>query len=370
MRVALVHDPLYKFGGAERVLQSFHTLYPDAPLYTPLYDEQGTHGAFTGWDIRTSFLQKIPGNIRLINFLRALMPLAVEQWDLTDYDIVISSSTSVAKGVLTKQDTLHISYLHNVTRFAWYDLDEHIAGARFGITSWPARAALSSFRQWDFLAADRPDALVANSENVRRRIEKYYRRTVDAVIHPPVAVERFQTRKGFDNFFLIVSRLEPHKKVDLAIEACHRAGVPLKIVGEGPQESYLKGIAQSNVEFLGRLSDEKYAALMSRCAAFLYPQEEDFGISAVEAMAAGRPVIAYGQGGALETMVSGVTGEFFTPQTPEALSHALASFEPGRYTPSRIRSHAQQFAEERFRKEFGAFVHRKVNAWNSKTISP
>lgn len=358
MKVALVHDPLYKLGGAELVLEALHELYPDAPVFTPIYNPVNTQGRYEGWDIRTSFLQKFPGHLSLINFLRALMPLAVEQWDLMEYDLVISDTTSVSKGVITRQDALHIAYLHNVTRFAWMDLEEHISGAGFSFTAWPARIALSAFRQWDFLAADRPDILVANSQNVAQRIEKYYRRKVAEVLYPPVEVERFQPSRRIESYFLIVSRLEPHKKVDLAVQAFNELKFPLKIVGDGPELRRLQAMAKPNVELLGRVSDESKLGLLSHCQAFIYPQEEDFGITAVEAMASGRPVIAYGKGGALETIVPGITGEFFSEHSASSLKAAVAKFNPTRYTSSRIAAHAAKFSKAHFKKNFTALVER------------
>ncbi len=363
MRVALIHDPLYKLGGAELVLEALHELYPRAPVYTPIYDPIATQGRYEGWDIRTSFLQKLPGHLRLINFLRALMPLAVEQWDLMGYDLVISDSTSVAKGVITRQDAVHISYLHNVTRFAWMDLEEHISGAGFRLTAWPARLILSHFRQWDFLAADRPDILVANSKNVANRIEKFYRRQVDEIIFPPVDIDIFQTTKNIEPYFLIVSRLEPHKKIDLAIHAFNELGLPLKIVGSGPQLGKLMAMAKSNIEFLGRASDAQKVALLARCQAFLYPHEEDFGITAIEAMASGRPVIAYAKGGALETIIPGINGELFFEQTTVSLKKAVASFNPKRYNSSRIVATAERYSKERFKKSFTRLAERSIRRY-------
>lgn len=360
MKVALVHDPLYKLGGAERVLDIFHELYPQAPLYTPIYDAEGTQNRYKDWDIRTSYLQNLPGRIPLINFYRALMPAAVEQWDLMDYDLVISSVTSVAKGVITRQDARHIAYFHNVTRFAWMDLESHLKGAGFGLTAWPARIALHNFRQWDFLAADRPDFIVANSRNVADRIKKYYRRETAAIIYPPVELDRFRPVKNPDQYFLIVSRLEPHKSVDLAVAAFNKLGFPLKIVGNGPELPKLQALAKNNIEFLGRLDDRAVADLMARCRAFIYPQEEDFGISAVEAMAAGRPIIALEKGGARETIIPGRTGEFFAHQTATDLEQAVASFVPERYTASTIRRHAEKFSQDAFKKNWQEFMERTV----------
>lgn len=358
MNVVLVHDPLYKLGGAERVLSAIHELYPEAPVYTPLYDEDSTQGVFADWDIRTSSLQKLPGRRRLINFYRTLMPLAVEDWDLSSYDLVISSVTSVAKGVITRQDAIHLAYFHNVTRFAWYDVEEHIRGAGFSLVAWPARAALHRFRQWDFLAADRPDYIVANSLNTAKKIEKYYRRSVEEVIHPFVDVERFKVARRPDDFFLIVSRLEPHKRVDLAVAAFNELGLPLKVVGVGPMEAKLRATARPNIDFLGQLSDREVARLMSSCLAFIYPQEEDFGITALEAQASGRPVIAYKKGGALETIIPEVTGEFFAEQSVASLKEAIARFRPERYTPSRIRHHAEKFTRRSFKTKLTATIER------------
>jgi glycosyltransferase involved in cell wall biosynthesis len=360
MRVALVHDPLYKLGGAELVLDALHELYPHAPVYTPIHDPVNTQGRYEHWDIRTSFLQKIPGRLRLINFLRVLMPFSIEQWDLTEYDLVISSVTSVAKGVITRQDALHVAYFHNVTRFAWMDLEEHISGAGFAFTAWPARIALSRFRQWDFLAADRPDYIIANSRNVAARIAKYYRREAHAVIFPPVNIGQYRISSRVGNFYLIVSRLEPHKRIDLAIDAFNELGLPLKIVGDGPQKVFLQKKARANIEFLGRISEQEKVRLMSNCLALLYPQEEDFGITAIEAQACGRPVIAYAKGGVLETVIPRVTGELFAEQTVASLKETIAGFKPERYNINRIRAHAERFDQKNFYRDFADFVQQKL----------
>jgi glycosyltransferase involved in cell wall biosynthesis len=367
MNIALVHEYLIKpggHGGAERVLDAIHDLFPKAPVFTLLHDEQRTQGRYKNWDIRASFLNRWPGHIRFIDFYRALMPIAVEQLNVMDYDVVISDSHSFAKGVITRQDAVHICYCHTPTRFVWLDQEEHIKRAGFRLTAGLARKALAYVKKWDFLAADRVDVWVANSETVKKRIEKFYGKKVDAVIHPPVDTDRFKIGKP-GNYFLIVSRFEPHKKVRLAVEAFNKLGLPLKIVGTGKEDRILRRMAKENIEFLGPRPDREVASLMSRCKAFIFPQEEDFGITAVEAQAAGRPVIAYRGGGAEETILDGRTGVFFDKVSVDSLVDAVESFRGVAYTPIQIRQHAKKFDTAVFKRKMNDLIRKEAGKYGT-----
>ncbi|MBM2810648.1 MAG: glycosyltransferase family 4 protein [Chloroflexi bacterium] len=355
VRVALVHDYLNQYGGAERVLEALHDIYPDAPVYTSLYDRATMPAHFGAWDIRTSFLQRVPLSRRFHRAMLMLYPLVFESFDLTKYDVVISNSSAWAKAVITPPDTLHVCYCLAPMRFAW-TYQDYVERERLGGL---ARRALPSvmhyLRIWDTVTADRVDRFIGISRAVVARIQKYYRREAD-LIAPPVDVENapFSVEAG-DNF-LVVSRLVPYKRVDLAVDACTRHGLPLEIVGDGRDRSRLESAAGPTVRFRGHLSDDEVRLALSHCRAFLFPGEEDFGIAPIEAMAAGRAVIAYAGGGALDTMVDGVTGRFFSPQTPEALAEQLLQFRATAYSPSAIREHAMEFDTRSFQRKVEQYV--------------
>ncbi|OGZ34157.1 MAG: glycosyl transferase [Candidatus Portnoybacteria bacterium RBG_19FT_COMBO_36_7] len=360
MRVALVHDYLNQYGGAERVLEAFCEIWPDAPIFTLIYDRARTGQAFDGRRIKTSFLQKIP-------FVRShhrpflmLMPLAIESFDFSKYDLVISDSASFAKGIITRPSTLHICYCHTPTRYAWDDSHKYIR--EFGYPSF-VRSVIPIFmnylRVWDQAAAERPDKFIANSEFVASRIQKYYQKKA-VVIHPPVNAKLFYVSPQIDRFFLIVARLLSYKRLDIAIGAFNRLGLPLKIVGDGPDSVKLRRLAGPNIEFLGLVADFKLRELYAKCQAFIFPQEEDFGITALEAMASGRPVIAYQAGGALETIKHGVSGLFFKEQTVESLISSLKQFVASDFNPQVIREQAMQFDKEIFKQKIKDFVQ---NCW-------
>ena len=342
LRVAIVHDHLAQTGGAERVVAAMHEIWPDAPIYTAVYDAAATHPVFREADIRTSFLQRWARNTRVFRLAMPLYPFAFEQFDLRGYDVVLSTSAGFAHGVVTQPETCHVSYCHTPARFAWRYHDFVSQGGR------PARSRLLPglmhyLRLWDQAAAQRVDHFVANSNNVARRIRKFYRRPSD-VLHPPVETHRFAVAPSpRGDYFLVVSRFVGYKRIDLAVEACSRLGLPLKIVGAGPDEARLRALAGPTVEFLGRLPDAEVTDLYAHCRAFLFPGEEDFGIAPLEAMASGRPVIAYGAGGALETVVPGTTGLYFPDPTPESLIDALNRFDPVVFDPHAIAAHAGQF---------------------------
>ncbi len=357
MRVALVHDYLMQgMRGAERVLAIFHDLYPDAPIYTLLHNPEKMGHATADWDIRTSFLQKIPGARRLHRKLFALMPLAVERLNLREYDLVISSSSAWVKNVRTSPGALHICYCHSPARFLWHWTDEYVHGLPGGPLAHTAvKALLPALRRWDKYGTRRVTEFVANSTIVQQRIRRYFGREA-TVIHPPVDTERFQPVGEQEDYFLIVSSLNPYKRVDLAIESFNQLRLPLVIIGQGPEYERLKRLAGPTVQLLGWRADEEVSYRMARCRAFVMPQEEDFGIAPLEAQSCGRPVIAYGAGGVLDSIVDGKTGLLFTPQTAEALCQAVRRFEQISFDEQACRRNALRFGVERFKREFSDFV--------------
>lgn len=359
MRVALVHEPLFNMGGSERVLLALHALFPQAPVYTAIYPRRHLDPEFRTLDIQTSFMQHLPLVHRQYRTYLPLYPFAYERMDLRAYDVVISSSWSFAKGIVTRPDTLHICYCHNSMRVAWQFED---SAEREQLGPLP-RTALPWFlpwlRSWDYTTASRVDHFVANSPAVAARIAKFYRRD-SVVIPPPTDTSRFYPSSERDDAFLIVSRLVPYKRIDLAVRAFTMLGLPLNIIGAGREEQRLKRLAGKNVTFLGRLSDEQVRQHLARCRALIFPGEEDFGLTPVEAQASGRPVIAYGAGGALASVVEGATGMFFREQTPEALAEAVRTFRDERFDPMVIRRHAENFDTQVFMREFSEFVEARV----------
>lgn len=356
MRVAIVHDYLTQFGGAERVLKVLMDLFPHAPVYTLVHDPKVTAGLIDRRRIRTSFLQKIPLARSKHRLFPLVMPLAVEQFNLSAYDLVISASHSFGKGVITKPETLHVSYCFTPLRYVWDDSHRYVR--EFGVPR-VVRAlipfALTYVRMWDALAADRVDHFVATSHFVAGRIRKYYGRSA-VVVHPPVDTETFRPSATVGDRFLVVSRLLPYKRIDLAIEACNRLGVSLDIVGTGPEEERLRALAGPTIHFLGFQPDAVTARLYAEARAFLFPQEEDFGIAPLEAAAAGRPVVAFRGGGALETVAEGETGVFFERQDATSLAQGIEEMLRRRWDPGRIRAHAQRFSIPFFQSRFLAVV--------------
>ncbi len=341
-KVAFVHDFLVSYGGAERVLESLLLLYPEAPVYTLLYDKEAMGERFSGRDIRVSFLGKFPKILRRrYRWLLPFFPVAIETFDLRDFDLVISSSGAWGKGIVTRLHTIHIAYLHSPMRFLWDANERYLDMVRVGFGKrFFVRLFLSFLRVWDKEAADRPDVLVANSQHTRSRIQKYYRRE-SSVIYPPVHIpdippngSLLQGKESVD-FFLIVARLSESKGLSVAIEAFNKLGLPLWIVGEGKDHARLERMAGENISFLGHVSDAELHALYTKAQALIMPSEEDFGMVAAESLAASTPVIALGRGGALEIVEPGVTGEFFFAETSEVLADAIRRFLDrgrGRYT--------------------------------------
>jgi glycosyltransferase involved in cell wall biosynthesis len=358
-RVALVHEYLNQYGGAERVLEHLHAMYPAAPIYTSMYAPELMPPQYRRMDIRTTFMQRLPGVHRHHQPYLLAYPFAFESLSLGEYDVVLSNSSAWCKGVLTPPETLHICYCLTPMRWAW-SYREYVERERIG----PALRrvlplAMHYLRLWDVASAQRVDRFLAISQAVAARIRKYYGREAE-VIYPPVDVDRFTPRAEPEDFYLVVSRLIPYKRVDLAVQAFNALGWPLKVVGDGRDRAALQARARPNVEFLGRLPDAAVCDLMARCRAFLFPGLEDFGIAPVEAQAAGRPVVAYAGGGALDTVVDGVTGVHFAPQTAAALADAVRRSADVPWDPATIRAHAERYSAASFRRRLGAYLER---AW-------
>lgn len=367
MKVALVHDYLNQYGGAERVLAAFCEMFPDAPIYTLVYDAKLTGFAFEKKKIRTSFLQRIPFAASRHRYFPIFMPYAVEQFDLRDFDLVLSDSGSYAKGVITRPETLHISYCHTPHRYAWDKSQKLIDEFRYPrLIKMFSPLFMTYVRVWDAQASQRPTALIANSEFVRRRIHKYYSRDAK-VIYPPVDFKKFfiardQSRAGrpWADYFLMAGRMVPYKKFGLAVRVFNRLGLKLKIIGDGPERKNLQRAANSNIEFLGLVSEQYLPEYYARAKALIFPQEEDFGVVAVESIASGRPVIAYRAGGALEIIKEGEDGIFFDEQTEESLISAIQKFQTMKFDPSLIQEHAKRFDKERFKEEVRKFIAQNV----------
>ena len=363
MRVALVHDYLTHFGGAERVLLELMDLFPHAPVYTLFYNPDVFEGQWDARRLRTSFLQRLPGATRSHRpWPLALMPLAAEQFRFDDFDVVISTNHSFSKGILTGPNTLHISYCFTPTRYAWDDSHRYVREFSQSRTfQWAAPIALSYVRFWDFYASQRPDVYVTTSEYVRRRIRKYYHRQ-SKVVPPPVNVSKFSVQLNHERYYLVVSRLVPYKRVDVAIRACEALGRKLIVVGSGPELEGLKKIAGKQTRFPGFVDEEELARLYAGARALLFPQEEDFGITPLEAAACGKPTVAFAAGGARETIINGVTGVLCEEQTPEAFAEAILQLEEMRFDPLVIRAHAQSYDRSVFLDRMRELVH---NDWLS-----
>lgn len=356
MKIALVHDYLIQDGGAERVLQVFRDLWPKAPIFALLYDPDRMGDRFHGSDIRTSFLQNAPFAPKRYKWLMPFMPAATEKYDLSEYDVVLSSTSAFAKGVITRADTLHICYCHTPTRYLWSDTHSYIE--EISLPSPLKRMmpmVLSRVRAWDRMAADRVDKFIANSETVRGRIRKYYRRD-SRVIHPPVDTHQYGISDSIGDYYVAGGRLVAYKRFDIVVKAFNKLGIPLKIFGDGPDGEKLRKTAEKNIEFVGRVSEFEKAKLYSQAIAYLNPQEEDFGITAIEAMASGTPVIAYRKGGACETITEGRTGEFIEEQSWEELANEVIRFERDKYDPKAIREHALNYDVGKFKDRIRRFV--------------
>jgi glycosyltransferase involved in cell wall biosynthesis len=347
--VALVHDYLLVMRGAERTFAAMAECWPEAPIYTLIYDEEATGGAFAGREVHTSYLQRLGVRQRGFRALLPAFPRAMRSLRLDDHDLIVSSSSAFAHGVSKAADARHVCYCHTPFRYAWFQRERAL-----GEVPRPLRPALRrtlwKVREADRAAARRVSAYVANSAITRRRIAEYWGRE-SSIVHPPVEVDRFAPAPGAEDYFLVVTELVRHKRVELALAAAERAGVTLRVVGEGPQRERLEARyagAGGRAEFLGRVDDEELAGLYARARAMVLPNEEEFGIAAVEAQAAGRPVVAIAAGGALETVAEGETGVLVEPDDVEALATALRDTDFDRFDPARIVAHAGGFSKPAF----------------------
>lgn len=374
MKIALVHDYLNQYGGAERLLEAEMELWPQAPVYTSIYDQEVMNQA--GFDypqerVKPSFMQNFPFRRSFNKHYFFIYPFAFNFFDFNQYDVVVSDSSYSAKYINFKKPTVHIAYIHTPPRFLWgYDQEltsyhlnwfDYLFAPIYKLVVPPIKNLI---RRKDFDEVKKIDYLVCNSKEVQKRIAAVYKRQA-AIIYPPVDVEKFINGSEdavlkTENYFLIVSRLGGYKRFDIAIEAFNQLGYPLKIIGTGPEEDNLKKMAKDNVQFLGRVSDTEVIRYMKNARAFIFPTEEDFGVVCVEANAAGIPVIAYGKGGALETIVDGKSGLFFQDQTAESLLEALKKFETTNFDPKVCQDQAKKFSKETFQEKLKEFVEEKV----------
>lgn len=358
MKIALVHDHLAQNGGAENVVRAFCDIWPEAPVYVVVHDPKNCDPYFNKKDIRTSFIQKLPLGVKKYQWFLPMMPAAVESYDLSEYDVVLSSTSSFAKGVVTRPETMHISYCHTPTRFLWSDT--HSYTQEIGVNRFVKKLLpffLSHIRMWDEMASRRVDSFISNSKIIQWRIKKYYDRE-STIIYPPVSTEDFYVanKEDIGDYFLAGGRLVPYKRFDLLVQAFNNMGKKLVIFGDGPAAAELKAMAASNVEFVGRVPDAELKKLFAECSAFLNPQEEDFGITMIEAMAAGRPVIAYNKGGARDIVDHGETGILVDYQTWEDFANTIIGFDKHAFDPQKIREKALTFELETFKNTIREFV--------------
>jgi len=372
MKIAIVHDWLVIYAGAEKVLEQILLLYPEADLYSLIdFLPKDERNFILNKKVHTSFIQKLPFAKKKYRNYLPLMPLAIEQFDLSNYDVIISSCYAVAKGVLTNSNQLHICYCHTPIRYAWdlyhFYLKEY--GLNSGLEGKIAKLILHYIRIWDSAAANRVDYFIAISKNIAKRIKNIYGRD-STIIYPPVDVERFGLYKKKENFYLTAARMVPYKKIDLIVDAFSKmSDKKLVVIGDGPDFKKIKFRAKKNIELIGYQPPEILKDYMQKAKALVFAAEEDFGIVPVEAQACGTPVIAYGRGGTLETVVENKTGIFFKEQTVGSLMDAVGEFEKNqnKFDPHEIRKNAERFNKERFKKEFRELVERVI-ADNSKTI--
>lgn len=370
MKVALIHDHLAQDGGAEKTLKVLSEIFPEAPIYTLLSEKKNIDKYYPDRRIETSIIQKLPGGVKHYQWYMPFMPMAVEFFDLTDFDLVLSDTSSFAKGVITPPDTLHLCYCHTPTRYLWSDTHQYIKELKYNkyfkkIIS----LVLNYVRIWDKLAADRVDIFATNSLTSQRRIKKYYRREA-TIIYPPVETEKFYISAKQEDYFLAGCRLVPYKRIDNVVLAFKDLGLNLKIFGDGIDLERLQELAggAANIEFLGRVSDEVRSELYSKCQAYINPQKEDFGITVVEAMASGRPVIALRAGGAVETIIEGKTGILIEDDLPETIAAAVRNFNNRQFDSTAIREHAQQYSIANFKSRIKKFVDDEYQKFREKYL--
>ncbi|MBW4554144.1 MAG: glycosyltransferase family 4 protein [Aphanocapsa sp. GSE-SYN-MK-11-07L] len=358
MKVAIVHEWFVSYAGSERVVEQLLHLFPQADLFALVdFLPEQQRGFIQGRPVKTSFIQNLPWAKKHFRQYLPLMPLAIEQLDLSGYDLILSSNHAVAKGILTRADQLHLCYVHTPIRYAWDLQQQYLKGAGLdrGLKAVLASLILHYLRLWDLASAHRVDVYVANSRYVAARIQKTYRRTAD-VVYPPVAVNQFECDRPRQDFYLTVARFVPYKRVDLIVEAFTQLGFPLVVIGDGPNWQQVRSLAGPNIQLLGHQPDSVVKTHLETCKAFVFAAEEDFGITPVEAQAAGAPVIAYGRGGVAETVIAKQTGIFFAEQTVDSLKAAIAEFARLAWSAQQIRQQAEQFSVQRFRDQMMALI--------------
>ncbi|MFC1510835.1 glycosyltransferase [Candidatus Margulisiibacteriota bacterium] len=359
MKIAIVHDYLNQFGGAERVVSALHELYPEAPIYTSIYEAKKMPQVFQKMDIRVSWMQKLPLVFQLFKLYLFFYPLAFASFDLSEYDVILSSSSAFAKGIRKRGNQLHICYCHTPMRFVWrykdYVGQESFPDFIKRLLPW----LLAPIKKWDLQNSQSVDFYIANSQTVADRIKRTYN-CESVIINPPVETKIFALSKLNRDYFLLVSRLNAYKRVDIVVEAFRQLDLPLKIIGEGPERNNLQKMAGPNIEFLGRMADRQLRRYLAGSRALVFPGEEDFGIVPLEAMSSGRPVIAFKAGGATETVIAGETGIFFEQQTVESLMEAVKKFQFMTFDKIKIRRYAEKFDKEIFKQKIMDFIRSKV----------
>jgi glycosyltransferase involved in cell wall biosynthesis len=368
MKTALIHDWLNQIGGAEDVLETLVEMFPDAPIYTSMYWREKMPAHWRQWHIKTSFMDSLPLVHRFHQPYLFVYPFAFQNFDLTGYDLILSNKSGFCHGITKPQNAIHLCYCLTPTRYVW-GFDDYASREGFGqLQRNIIRPSLDLLRRWDKAAASRVDHFIAISSDVQRRIARYYERE-SVIIYPPVSTARFNTSASLsasisdqvDDYFLCLGRLIPYKRVDLAVQACTQLRLPLIVAGDGRDRARLERMAGDTIKFVGRVSDEEAAKLMSRCRAFIFPGLEDFGIAPVQAMAAGRPVIAYAGGGALDTVIENKTGKLFHQQTVETLVNVLKNFDAGQFNTKEIRDFALKFDTKNFVRQLNGFIAQVTN---------
>ena len=356
-KIALVHDYFIQMGGAEKVAEELHKLFPAAPMYTTVDTRSDVPPVLRRAKVNTSWMQNLPGIEKNFRHYFALYPLAVETLNLKEYDLILSSTSGYAKGVRKRRGAIHICYCHTPMRWAWR-YEDYAAREQFGsVKRMLLPPVLAGLRRWDLRAAEQPDYYIVNSHNVARRVKEIYGRE-SVVIPPPIDVSRFTPDEPDEDFYLVLSRLVSYKQLDLAIEACKKLNRRLIVIGEGPDRKRLEQLSGKQCEFLGRQSDEVVTKYASRCRALLFPGEEDFGMVPLEINASGRPIIAYRAGGALETVIDGETGMFFNEQSVNSVAKAIEEFESRAWNRQAMRTHAEKFDNKVFSTRVGDFLQK------------
>jgi glycosyltransferase involved in cell wall biosynthesis len=357
-RVALVHDWLNQMGGAEDVLEMLVRMFPGAPIFTSMYWREGMPATYRDWNTRTTWMDRLPGIYRHHQAYLPLYPLAFSELDLSGYDLILSNKSGFCHGVRTRE-ALHVCYCLAPTRYVW-DFGAYAAREALpGPLKTALRPVIAALRRWDYRAAQRVDRFISISREIEGRIRRHYDREA-CVIHPPVDTGRFRPFEEREDYYLIVSRLVPYKRIDLAVRAFNQLGLPLVIAGDGRDREALEALAGPTVTFLGYVPDEDLPRLFARCRAYVLPGMEDFCIAPVQAQAAGRPVIAYGAGGALDTVIEGETGTFFHRQTPQALAETVRTFDPEAISPHACHVNARRFDDTVFEEKLSQFIREQI----------